>query len=479
MKQLHKSTHVLIAVILGLTLMKSFGQKQSKTYSETFKVEDQAVLELNTSNADIEFDTWNKDQVSVVAVVEIEGMTLEEATKYFDTNEVKIMGNSKKVEVSTGDGYNWDIDTAINLEEFNIEMPEIPEIPKMPEMPKMPDIPDMSNMPPLPPAPVPPFDYEAYKTDGGKYLQQWQKGFQKNYGEDYQKKMEAWAEKMTVQSEGMEDKRMKMIGAWEEPREQMDEARDQQREAQQMAQEKQREAMEQQRGQNSANRIFLMDSDRGDNIYYRSSDGKNRNIKIKKTIKIKMPKSVRLKMNVRHGEVKLTGDTKNMSANLSYATLKATTIDGVKTNIMASYTPVSVQNWNEGQLQADYSENVNLKEVGVLTLNSISSNVTIDKILNSALIKNSFGVLTINSVAPNFTKLDIFVENAELVCTLPQSAFDIKINSMASNIKPSAKLTLKKTGDNNKSIFYKGHNGKENTQKDITINSKYSDIVLK
>ena len=192
-----------------------------------------------------------------------------------------------------------------------------------------------------------------------------------------------------------------------------------------------------------------------------------------------MPKSVRLEMNVRHGEVKLTGDTRNMSANLSYATLLATTIDGVKTNITASYTPVSVQNWNEGQLQADYSANVNLKEVRVLTLNSISSNVTIDQMLNSALIKNSFGVLKINSVAPNFTKLDIFVDNTELECTLPQSDFDIKINSTVSDLKPSAKMILKKTIDNNKSTLYKGYRGKENTGKDITINSKYSDIVLK
>lgn len=483
MKQLHSSIHPIIVVVLGLTLAQSFGQKQTKTYNETFKVDDEAVLELNTSNADIEFDTWNKNQVSVEAVVEIEGLTAEEAEKYFKSHEVKIIGNSKEIEVSTGGGYHWDFDNDIRIEGLNFAIPEIPEIPEMPEMPEMPD---MSEMPPLPAAPLPAFDYEAFKKDGEKYLQQWQKDFQKNYGEDYQKKMEAWAEKMNIKREAMDEKRKEMTQAREEARQQMNEVRDQQREAQQTARVKQREAMEeqreimaQQRERKNADRIIFLDSNRGDNIYYRSADGENRNIKIRKTIKIKMPKSVRLKMNVRHGEVKLTGDTKNMSANLSYANLRATTIDGVKTNILASYTPVSVQNWNEGQLQADYSDNVNLKEVRVLTLNSISSNVTIDQILNNALIKNSFGDLIINSIGPNFTKLDIFVDNSDLDFTLPQSEFNIKINSTVSNIKPTAKLTLKKTGDHSKSTLYKGYYGKENTEKVITINSKYSDIVLK
>ncbi|MCG2460971.1 hypothetical protein K8352_09450 [Flavobacteriaceae bacterium F89] len=484
MKQSLKTIRAITIAILGLTMVQAFGQKQTKTYKENFNVNKDAILELNTSNADIEFDTWNKDQVSVVAVVEIEGLTPEEASGYFDDHEVRIIGNSNKVEVSTGGGYGWVFNPEINLEGLNIAIPDIPEMePLLLNIPDIPDIPEIDAMPPVPMAPVPPFDYEAYKKDGEKYLKQWQKDFQKNYGEEYQKKMEAWAEKMKAKREVMEEKRREMTEAREKAREQMNEAREQQREIQQEAREKQREAMEerrvimaQQRGQS---RIILRDSDRGDNIYYRSSHGKNENIKIRKTIKIKMPKSVRLKMNVRHGEVKLTGDTKNMSANLSYATLLATTIDGIKTNIMASYTPVRVQNWNEGQLRADYSENIDLKEVGVLTLNSISSNVTIDQMLNSALIKNSFGVLTINSVAPNFTKLDIFVENSELDFSLPQSAFDIQINSTASNVKPPAKLTLKKTGDDKKSAYYKGYHLEGNTERDIILNSKYSDIVLK
>ncbi len=68
-------------------------------------------------------------------------------------------------------------------------------------------------------------------------------------------------------------------------------------------------------------------------------------------------------MNVRHGEVKLAENTNNIDATLSHASLLAATIDGDKTMVMASYSPVSVEKWNYGQLHTDYSENVDLKEV--------------------------------------------------------------------------------------------------------------------
>src|SRR5690606_3519252 len=109
------------------------------------------------------------------------------------------------------------------------------------------------------------------------------------------------------------------------------------------------------------------------NIFFYSDKGDNKQYKIKKTIKIKLPKSTKIKMDVRHGEVKLAENTTDMNANLSYATLVASTIDGDKTYIDASYSPVSVQKWNYGRLKADYSENVTIKEVGDLTVNSTFS----------------------------------------------------------------------------------------------------------
>ena len=104
-----------------------------------------------------------------------------------------------------------------------------------------------------------------------------------------------------------------------------------------------------------------------------------------------MPKSTKLKMNVRHGEVKLAENTTNLKATLSYARLQATNIDGERTNIVASYSPVSVQTWGNGSLNTNYSDKIALKEVKFLNLSANSSDVTIERLINTASIKNNLG----------------------------------------------------------------------------------------
>ena len=96
-------------------------------------------------------------------------------------------------------------------------------------------------------------------------------------------------------------------------------------------------------------RLFISRDDGGLSIFFLSADGEGKKYKVKKTIKIKMPNSVRLKMNVNHGEVKLAATAKDVEASLRYASLLASTIEGKETSIQASYTPIVVQNWNLGQ----------------------------------------------------------------------------------------------------------------------------------
>ena len=182
-------------------------------------------------------------------------------------------------------------------------------------------------------------------------------------------------------------------------------------------------------------------------------------------------------MNVRHGEVKLAENTHNMNANLSYATLLATTIDGDKTYINASYSPVSVQKWNYGQLKTDYSDKVTINEVGNLTLSATSSDVTIKKLLQKAFIKNDFGLLRINTISNNFTDLDIQVQNTELYCTLPTSAYNLVVNSTNSQVKYPSDITLNET-KNGYTTLYKGHHLNDGSGKSIVITSKFSDLLL-
>ena len=87
----------MIILIMGTSVV--WGQKKTKTFHENYNVTNEVVLELNTSYADIEFETWNKNQVDITAVVELEDVSEEEANNYFKREPVKIVGNSKNISI--------------------------------------------------------------------------------------------------------------------------------------------------------------------------------------------------------------------------------------------------------------------------------------------------------------------------------------------------------------------------------------------
>ena len=478
-----------ITMIVSLMTVGVYGQKQSKTFNEVFNVNSETVLDINTSNADIEFETWDKDQIAVEATIELDGASEEEAVAYFEKGGIEIVGNSKKVEITTGVENTWSFNYAtgglhnlnIEIPNFHFEMPEMPEMPELAEMHLEEILIDLSDMP-IPPVPAVEFDYEAYKKDGEKYLKKWQKKFDKGFGEEYQQKMEAWSAKMDVKREAMEKRHEEMGQRHEEMMEKRLKAQEKRMEAQAEVMEKRAEAMEQRAEEMEKKRekLFEERENHGNesNIFYYSSDGENKKFKIKKTIKIKMPKGTKINMNVRHGEVKLAGNTKNINARLSYSTLLAATIDGDQTIIKTSYSPVSVQKWNYGLLQADYSENVDLNEVLNLRLSTTSSDVTINKILESVVINNKMGPLKINSISKNFKEIDISLQNAELTCDLPEIAFSIEVDGTMSKLTTPAGLKLDRTKHDNTTV-HTGYNLNGNSDKSIVINSKYSEVVLK
>ncbi len=483
MKQLQRIVFKILPITLCMVSLLVQGQKQTKTYNETFKVDQDAVLDINTSYADIEFETWDKNEVQIQAVLEIEGVSEEEAEEYFKNNPLKILGNSRNIEISTQGGNTRMTSYSFSgMEDFHIEIPDMPEMDillDIPPIPELPNFPAMAPMPPMPPVAMNGFnfDYEAYEKDGEKYLKQWKKEFDKTFNEDYKTQMEEWSEEMKARAEEMKSHHQEMseerIMAMEARQEAMKDRQEIMVERQKEMQKRQKEKIEK--------RIVVkskMDSDTdAPNIFYWSSDGKESNLKVKKTIKVKMPKSTKLKMNVRHGEVKLAEHTKNIKATLSYARLLASTIDGDMTSIITSYSPITVMNWNYGQLKADYSELVDLRKVRNIILNTTSSEVTIDQLLKSIVAQNDFGALRVNSVAKDFTSIDISVQNGELDCGLPESPFHVSYTGVASEFNPPAKLKLTKT-QNGRNTSYKGSYLKATNSPVITLNAKYSEVNL-
>jgi hypothetical protein len=486
--------------MLGICLLSVplLAQKKTKTYSEKFTVGTDAVLDINTSYADIQFETWDKNEVSVEATIELEGASEEEAADYFEKSGISILGNSKTIEIKTYGNNSWSFRNSIWPPDPANPIPHIAPLAEMEQLFRdfeIPEMPPMPEMPPLPPIPNVNFDYQAYQKDGEKYLKKWKKEFNKNFDKEYQEEMEAWGKEFAARAEAkrdlmqdrkdaMEDRKEAMEErrqAMEEQREEMQQQRDEMREQamelrKQATEDRQRAIKEAKEARDKS--LFIINESEGPNIFYRSEDGESRNYKVKKTIKIKMPKSATLKMNVRHGEVKLAANTRNMNATLSYASLQAYTIEGDKTQITASYSPVKVAQWKYGNLNTSFSDGIVLDAVTQLNLTTTSSEVVINKVLKSLLCRNDLGMLSILAVDPNFTSLDIRVQNGELQCVLPETPFAVTAKTTRSEFSYPASWTLSNT-KSGQEVLYKGFSQKGTTAKNLSLNSTYSTIVLK
>ena len=489
MNKLFKIAPKQLITVLGACVL-TFGlsaQKTSKTYTEKFTVSKDAVLDVNTSYADIEFETWDKDIVEVVALIELEGATDEEAEAYFQRMPIEIMGNSQGVKVSSkskqkglfpGGHSNFNLDfnlTELDLSNLVMDMQDIAPFP------------ELMVMPPLPMTKAFKFDYKAYKKDGEVYMKKWQKDFEKSFDKEHQKELEEWGEKMEKRAEELQKRMEKREKLKVKRLEKRTEALEEQREVleeQRFALSEEREKLHSQRMRLTtadSTRFFSFRTDSirtGPNTFYFLSEGENKNYKIKKTIKIRLPKSTRIKMDVRHGEVKLAENAKNLNATLFHSSLWASTIDGNETNISVSYSPISVQKWHHGQLKANYSKNVSLAEVVNLQLIAKSSNVTIDKLLGKAFLKNDFGPIVISSLGASCEELDVSLKNAELSVDLSNRPARLYIKGTGSELITPKGLLLTTTKNGNTSI-HKGNYINKTGTTSIIITSDYSDVVLK
>ncbi|TRZ42811.1 DUF4097 family beta strand repeat-containing protein [Robertkochia solimangrovi] len=500
MKRLTYRKLNLVSCIFILMAGMLSAQVQKKDFHEEFKVNKDVVIDINTSYADLEFDTWNRNEVVVEATIEIEGVSEEEAKKIMDNWNFKAIGNSGKVTISGDNNLNWNIrgDNVFVLSgdnmDFSFNFPEMPELPEMPEIGTLP-VPDVPPAPPVPP--VPPiafafgdmnFDYDAYEKDGEKYLKEWKEKFKANFDEDYKKEMLKWKEEMEKQMiereklrEEMRVQRDKLREEQEiirkeqqkvraEQRDELQRVRKEQmiaaREAQRMAEKEVREAML---------RINSGNPQAAPEVYFLRHEGSNKNLKIKRTIKIKAPKGAKLKLNVRHGEIKLAENYRNINATLSYTRLHATVVDGATTVINASYSPVIVDNWKQGELKVNYSREVDLQQVNSIKLLSKSSDVTLGNVSGDAIINGSFGDLKILNLSDSFNTIDIVLDNSEAKLILPNTPF--KFYSSVTDSKVSypgnLKIDVNKRYNNELAKGYKISNSGD---KSINLVATFSEI---
>ncbi|MEM6718768.1 MAG: hypothetical protein AAF611_05625 [Bacteroidota bacterium] len=480
-----KLTSSLLIALLVVSL--GYSQSKTRTKTEVFTVNKDVTLDINTSHADVEFDTWNKNKVEVTAVIEIEDATEEEVNEYFENWNFEAVGNSEKVRITSkgkgghslfGDAGQFVLaDPIIMEQEFPlvIEMPELAEIPEIVEIPELPIV-VMESMKDLK------FDYEAFEKDGEAYMKKWKEQWKTDFDEEkFKKEMKEWQKKFEAQQKEREKVLKKFYEKQELRQKEVAEIKEK---AMKQAQQYQEQAIRQKekvleklakvkelklRGDASLN--IGSDND----IFFISNGGKH--LKVKKTIKIKMPKKAKLKLNVRHGEVTIAAVGKNMDAKLSHAALYANVIEGADTTIETSYAPIHVTQWNDGALKVNFVENVDLQTVNNINLMSNSSRVSVGTLGEKGIISGTFGNLLIHNIGENFKTLDIILENTDARIQLPKSPFKLYYIGSKSNISYPETVV----GSENKTQFntiVRGYQQNATSGKEININAKYSDVTL-
>ena len=305
-------------LIWSLLLITSvvFGQKQSKKLSDSFKVSKDVLVEINTRHSDVRVETWNKNTVDIKGVWEIDGMTKEEANKYFEGWEFEALGNKNKVVITSRSSNNsyFHNDVFDDMDfDFDFDIESIAHIGEMfngdyfSDLPSAPAITPLPPKSPLPPFPAPvvdqlkqiEFDYDAYLKNKDSYMKEfekqqqvWAKEFEDKFEPQmkaYQKQMEEWQKKMEPQMKAYEEK----MKQWEK------EVAPKMKEYEKKM-EKKLKIMEKEMEEKYA-------------LKMKDKESKMSKYQIKKRLLIKVPNGATLQVDSRYGKVTIPGHIKTIN----------------------------------------------------------------------------------------------------------------------------------------------------------------------
>lgn len=479
MKQmiLYLRNALLGALVLGAA--PGWAQKQQKNFNASFPVKKDVRVVVNTAHTDVQLETWDKNEVVVEGYIEVEGLSEEEAASIFKGWDFKAEGDSNEVRITTSPEASWAAfkgltDLGENMDfDFNFDFDFAFHDSLVPPMPPLSifsaEVP-LAPFPPMPQMKGLEFDYEAYEKDGEAYMKKWQDNFRKNFDDNYKDQMESWKKQFQEYMKEHEDK----MKEWKEQKSEVIKLRAEiaKQRAESVA-EKNKLHDEVRKGLAKAK--VMADSAKARAYTLRGITAKN--IKIKRVVKIKMPKDAKLQLNVRHGEVNLAGNYPGMDATLEYSVLRAPLVNGQATNIVATHTPILVDHWEAGSLRVAYAREVDLGAVTQLYLDALSSSVVIGKILDKAHIEGRFGDIQISTITSGFKHIDLNLDNTNLSLVLPKGmAWQYRLEGESTKYTLPKGFTPAFTATGSKRVAT-GYVGK-GASSELLIQSKFSDIVF-
>lgn len=455
--QIYKLNIIALSVVCFTGV---FAQSKQHKLSEKFTVNNDVTVRLNTSHTSVVFETWNKNTVEVEAYIEGDQITKENKDRLLGNWQVQVLGNANEITINSVTGNFWagNVTSTYNVQnkgvqEFNnlgsmitdLLGPILQEIENNPMPSALSE--NLASMN---------FDTNKYNRDEEKYIKQWGDQIREKFGDNSENVLKGWTKKLKSNTEQHVNSQIEVpLRSWG---------------GEQFAQRMQDWASQ------FSGDVQIMQRNGANVTVYRYSTNAN-TTKINRIIKVLMPKGAGLKLSIRHGNVKLPEKATNVVASLAHTALEANIIDGNNTFIRASYSPVSIKEWNTGRLVINYVKNCRIQRAKNLKVNADSSNLFIQELQQNAAISGSFGAITVGVLSESFSTLDLAVENSDFKLNVPNTAFNLTYSGAQSRI--SLPKTIEANARRNfGNVFVSGFQKTRSTDKIITINAKYSDIIL-
>ncbi len=424
-------------------------QKFDKKFNETFKVNKNVLLAINASNADINVSTWNRNEVSVKAVITVEGLSKKAAQEFLKSWEFEALGNRSKVQINANansflhfgdDAFKFDFDFGdivipdINFDNFKIEIPEF----------EMPDINlnfnDIWKE-------IDEYDFDSDDHDGAKTFRyksngkhktivikskkEWEK-FKKSG--DYAKMKKELKITLKKATEKIKNIDMKKIHEQINKAEiRMQKINKKQIEAQIRKAKIQYEKFDKVKIKESLAAakmsIEMMKHTmakryrNGDNVIIIEDGNSKKKIKITRKITIKVPKNATFDLNTRHSKVKLPkGKT---SGKVSYGTFNADEINGGNLNI--HFAPVVIDVLKGSTVTLNNITDATIASVINTKLTSSSSKLRIQNLESDVELTSKFGELVIDEVISSLKGLRLNLSYSDATINLNNLKEKLKI----------------------------------------------------
>ena len=468
-------------------------QKFDKKFNETFKVNKDVILAINASNADINVTTWNKNEVSVQAVITVDGLSKKEAQKFLKGWEFEALGNRSKVQVNAnanrflhfGDNdfkfdFNFEdiVIPEINFDDIKIEIPEF-EMPKF----EMPDIhlnfdeiwKDIDE-----------YDFDnndddektfTYKSNGKKKTvvikskKEWEAFKKTKDYKDLKKDLRRTIKNATDRFKSIDMKKIhEQMKEAKIRYEKIDKKKIQEsiRKAKLAYKKIDKEKIKQNLAKAKAGiekmKLKMESSYRnGKNVIIIEDGDSKKKVKITRSITIKVPKNATFDLNTRHSKVKLPKG--KASGKVSYGTFNADEINGGDLNI--HFSPVNVGRLIKSTLSLHNITDATIASVMNTKLTATSSKLNIKNIENDVNLTSKFGELVIDNVISSLKGLNLHLSFSEATANLTNvkeklqfSQVDDVINTKSKNVVLNGNFTVK-----NSKVNIKGKQSKLTVRK--------------